>query len=163
MSKPENKSILQTLLMPFAFVLAGLKHFTRWIILFALIGLVLFFLYDRYANTTYQEDSTSDFQVGSFARHKKYNSPLKRASSVGLKDELAKHYGNYVEKGKVATPVIKKQTTLKKEPLKPKLKPKPLPEVTVKIDPVVDLKPMGADFEPLSKNSIQDEVRRRLR
>lgn len=161
MSESENKSFLRTLLMPFALFFAGLKHFARWIILFTLIGLVLFFLYDRYANSTYLEDSTSDFQVGSFARHKKYNSPLKRASSVDLKDELVKHYGHYVEKGKAAVPVAKKRVAAESAPRKPKAKP--LPEVKVKAEPVVDLKPLGADFEPLSKGSIQDEVRRRLR
>ena len=43
-----------------------------------------------------------------------------------------------------------------------KPKAKPLPEVKVKVEPVVDLKPLGADFAPVSKGSIQDEVRSRL-
>lgn len=160
MSESENKSFLRTLLMPLALFFAGLKHFSRWIIFFTLIGLVLFFLYDRYANSTYLEDSTSDFQVGSFARHKKYNSPLKRGRTVDLKDELTKHYGNHVEKGKATAPVVKNRVPSESALQKPKAKP--FPEVKVKVEPVVDLKPLGADFAPLSKGSIQDEVRSRL-
>lgn len=92
-----------------------LNHFFVLILGCIIVVLTILFFYDRYALSTYDGSTASDYSDAIFSKAEKYDSPLARGDKY-LAEELTAYYEN--EKKQAEVEKVRAEYEQQKQPLK---------------------------------------------